>query len=140
MGAEMKLTEEHVRSYIDDIRMIELLNFLTWKGEDVSPTWEGMYMPATRSEDSGLVSLARWNRDHYLFYRALVERYVDKEGDILEVESFGRNFTVEWGIGGFCTGGDVEDILCRIDLRHLPHYLSVVIGNIYENLEMVKDV
>ncbi len=81
----MKLRDEHVRSYIDDIKMFGLLDFLTWKGTDVSAAWIGGHCPATRSDDFNLHNLAKFNRDHYLFYRALVERYVDKEGDILDV-------------------------------------------------------
>ena len=81
----MKLRDEHVRSYVDDIKMFGLLDLLTWKGSDIAPAWIGAHCPATRSDDKDLFSLAKFNRDHYLFYRALVERYVDKEGDILEV-------------------------------------------------------
>ena len=81
----MKLHDEHVRSYMDDIRDIGLLEFLTWKGNDVSPTWKGAYQPATNSTDAGLVALANFNRDHYLFYRALVERHVEKRGKVLDL-------------------------------------------------------
>ncbi len=81
----MKLRDEHVRSYIDDIKMFGLLDFLTWKGTDVSAAWIGGHCPATRSDDFNLHSLAKFNRDHYLFYRALIERYVEKEGSILDV-------------------------------------------------------
>jgi SAM-dependent methyltransferase len=81
----MKLSDEHVRSYIDDIRYVELLRFLTWNGDDVCPTWKGAYQPATNSNDAELFSLANFNRDHYLFYRALVERHVEKRGRILDV-------------------------------------------------------
>lgn len=80
----MKLTEESTRSYIDDIKYVELIKFLTWKG-DVSPTWIGKYMPATRSDDSELVIHALFNRGHYLFYRALIERHMDKRGSALDI-------------------------------------------------------
>jgi SAM-dependent methyltransferase len=81
----LKLRDEHIKSYIDDIKMVELLDFLTWKGLDVAPTWVGAHEPATRSDDLQLNDLARFNRDHYLFYRALIERYVEKEGSIADV-------------------------------------------------------
>ena len=81
----MKLIDEHLRSYIDDIRDIGLLTLLTWKGADVAPAWKGPYQPCTRSNDAALASLARFNRDHYLFYRAFVERYMEKRGKVLDV-------------------------------------------------------
>jgi SAM-dependent methyltransferase len=80
----MKLTEEGTRSYIDDIKYVELIKFLTWKG-DAAPTWVGKYMPATRSDDADLVDHARFNRDHYLFYRALIEKHMDKRGSALDL-------------------------------------------------------
>jgi len=81
----VKLRNEHIRSYIDDIEKIGLLEMLTWKGSDVAPTWIGAFQPATRSNDSRLHDLAKFSRDHYLFYRALVEQYVEKEGNVLDV-------------------------------------------------------
>ncbi len=81
----MKLRDEHVRSYIDDIKMFGLLDMLTWKGTDVAAAWIGAHQPATRSNDFNLHSLAKFNRDHYLFYRALIESYVEKEGSILDI-------------------------------------------------------
>lgn len=81
----MKLRDEHLRSYIDDIRALDLLNVLTWKGNDVAAAWFGAHEPATRSDDAALASLARMSRDHYLFYRALVEDCVEREGDVLDV-------------------------------------------------------
>ena len=81
----MKLRDEHLRSYIDNISYIGLLDFLTWKGQDVAPAWVGAYEPATRSDDAQLAAFARFSRAHYLFYRALVERHMEKEGVILDV-------------------------------------------------------
>ena len=81
----MKLRDEQSRSYIDDIKQIGLLEFLTWKGKDVAAAWVGAYEPATRSDDAQLRTLAKFSRDHYLFYRALVERCVNKQGTILDV-------------------------------------------------------
>ena len=81
----MKLRDEHVRSYIDDIKMFGLLDMLTWRGTDTAAAWVGAHCPATRSNDFNLHSLAKFNRDHYLFYRALIERYVEKEGSVLDV-------------------------------------------------------
>ena len=83
-AATVKLSEEHTRSYIDDIRWVELLKFLTWKG-DAAPTWTGQYMPATRSDDADLVSLARFNRCHYLYYRALIEDHVERRGCVMDL-------------------------------------------------------
>ncbi len=81
----MKLRDEHIRSYIDDHREIGLLNLLTWKGSDIAPAWYGAYEPATRSDDRELFALADFNRAHYLFYRALIEQYVEKQGSVLDV-------------------------------------------------------
>lgn len=81
----MKLRDEEARSYLDDIRMVGLLDFLTWKGQDLAPTWIGSYMPATHSDDDQLISLARFNRDHYLYYRAFIEKYVEYEGNNIDI-------------------------------------------------------
>jgi 2-polyprenyl-3-methyl-5-hydroxy-6-metoxy-1,4-benzoquinol methylase len=81
----MKLRNEQARSYIDDIKQAGLLEFLTWKGKDVAAAWIGAYEPATRSDDAQMITLARFSRDHYLFYRTLVEHHVSKEGTILDV-------------------------------------------------------
>ena len=75
----MKLRDEASRSYIDSQLEYGIHRFLSWGGMDVAPSWSGAHMPATRSDDAGLVDLCRWNRSHYLFYRALLERYVDSE-------------------------------------------------------------
>jgi SAM-dependent methyltransferase len=80
----MKLRDEDIRSYIDDVKMFGLLEFLTWRGMDVAPTWQGAYQPATRSNDSDLCDLCKFNRAHYLFHRALIERHVEREGRILD--------------------------------------------------------
>lgn len=81
----MKLVDEHVRSYIDGLQGLGLHSFMTWMGADVAASWAGAHMPATRSDDEALVKLCHMNRVHYLFYRALVERYVDHRGAILDV-------------------------------------------------------
>ena len=73
----MKLRDEHAKSYIDDTRYIELLKILTWRGDDVAAAWMGSHEPATRSDDADLVSLAKFSRDHYLFYLALIEKHVE---------------------------------------------------------------
>jgi 2-polyprenyl-3-methyl-5-hydroxy-6-metoxy-1,4-benzoquinol methylase len=81
----MKLRNEHLRSYIDDPRYLEMLRFFTFRGEDIAPAWFGAHEPATRSNDSELHYLAEFSRCHYLFYRALIEKYVDREGEVLDV-------------------------------------------------------
>ncbi len=81
----MKLKDEHLKSYVNDIKDIGLLRFLTYQGFDIAPAWVGAYEPATTSDDSELASLARFSRDHYMFYRALVERYMEKKGKVLDV-------------------------------------------------------
>ena len=81
----MKLRDEHLRSYVDDIKQIGLLRFLTWRGVDVAAAWEGAYEPATRSDDAELATLVKFNRDHYLYYRALVERHMECTGTVLDV-------------------------------------------------------
>lgn len=81
----MKLVDEHLRSYIDDIKEVGLLRFLTWRGDDVSAAWRGAYMPATHLDDSEMASLVKFNRDHYLYYLALIEKYVEKPGVVLDL-------------------------------------------------------
>lgn len=81
----MKLRDEHLRSYIDDHRTIGLLDYLTWRKNDVAAAWIGAHEPATRSDDVELVALAKFSRDHYLFYRALVERFLEPESCVLDV-------------------------------------------------------
>ena len=85
MGPLMKLRDEHLRSYVDDIRDIGLLRLLTWRGSDVAAAWIGAHEPATRSNDAELADLAKMNRDHYLYYRTLVERDCEHGGTALDV-------------------------------------------------------
>lgn len=81
----MKLRDEHIRSYMDDIRDIGLLRLLTWRGKDVAAAWVGAHEPATHSRDAELHSFAKMNRDHYLYYRSLVENHVEHGGIALDV-------------------------------------------------------
>ena len=81
----MKLVDEHIKSYIDDIKEVGLLKYLTFGGSDVAFAWIGKYEPSTRSDDAELVSLARCNRTHYVFYRTLLQCYVTKRGTVLDV-------------------------------------------------------
>lgn len=79
------ILDEQARSYIDDPRYVELLRFITWKGQDVAPTWIGKYAPATRSDDADLAEMAKFNMDHYLFYQFFVEKYVEPDRYALDV-------------------------------------------------------
>lgn len=72
---------------MDDVKMAKLLEFVTFSGSDVCAAWVGRYYPATRSDDSDLVSMARFNRDHYVFYRYFVEKHMEKRGDVLDIGS-----------------------------------------------------
>jgi 2-polyprenyl-3-methyl-5-hydroxy-6-metoxy-1,4-benzoquinol methylase len=82
----MKLVNEHLKSYIDDIRQVGLLKLLTWQGRDVAFAWIGPHEPATNSDDHELAELARCNRVHYVFYRTLLQCYVEMpDANMLDV-------------------------------------------------------
>lgn len=79
--------DERPRSYIDDPRMLPLLQWMTFgaEGSDVSATWLGPYMPATRSDDADLIAMMRFNRDHYLIYLWFIANYMDRRGRVLDI-------------------------------------------------------